>query len=663
MSSDFFAINKIKGLTRVLNKYRDAYYNNSESKISDEEYDKLFDELQKLEEKTGFHLYNSPTQTVGYEVQSELKKVEHSHPMLSLDKTKSVDDLRKFAGDKDCLLSLKMDGLTLLLTYENGELVRAETRGNGIVGEDVTHTAKAFENIPHTIPYKGRLEVEGEAIITYKDFEKINSGLSEDEKYKNPRNLASGSVRQLDPNVAAKRHLRFIAWKVPYIENELTHLAERIKSIKVAFNILRLFDIGVLGFDIVPFVKISKENIDSLEELIEHLQQEACVQRYPIDGLVITYDDIVYGESLGATGHHPRHSLAYKFYEEEVETTLRAIDWTMGKTGVLTPTAVFDTVEIDGTDVSRASIHNISIMRELKLGIGDEITVYKANAIIPQIRDNLTRGNSIKIPKKCPICGGDTEIQKDNDTQVLVCTNPNCQGKLLGKLCQAVSQEALNIDGLSEKTLDKFIKLGWLNKIKDIYHLEKYKLYELEGFGKASIDNLFSNIEKSRHTTLSRFIYSLSIPIIGRKMSREIASLCQNDVNLFIKSGIKGEFYQIDGFGDAAHDSLVKFFENNLGMVESLLEEFEFEKPESSSSKLDLSGKTFVITGSLVHYKNRKELVEAIENAGGKVSGSVSSKTNFLVNNDKNSTSTKNKKAQSLGIAIVTEEEIEQMLK
>lgn len=642
---------RIKELTKVLNEYREAYYNNSDSKISDEEYDKLFDELQVLEEKTGFHLYNSPTQTVGYEVQSELKKVEHSHPMLSLDKTKSVDDLRKFAGDKDCLLSLKMDGLTLLLTYENGELVRAETRGNGVVGEDVTHTAKAFENIPHTIPYKGRLEVEGEAIITYGDFEKINSELPEEEKYKNPRNLASGSVRQLDPNVAAKRHLRFVAWKVPYIE-----------SLDIKYNYSRLFNIANWGFDVVPWVPLIK-GYSFLEDAIEQLQQEAYNKSYPIDGLVITYDDIAYGESLGATGHHPRHSLAYKFYEEEVETTLRAIDWTMGKTGILTPTAIFDTVEIDGTEVSRASVHNISIMRELELGVGDEITVYKANAIIPQIRDNLTRSNNIDIPCKCPICGEDTEIQKDNDTEVLVCANPNCRGKLLGKLCHAVSQEALNIDGLSEKTLDKFIKLGWLNKIKDIYHLEKYKLYELEGFGKASIDKLFANIEKSRHTTLSRFIYSLSISIIGRKMSREIASLCQNDVNLFIKSGIKGEFYQIDGFGDAAHDSLVKFFKDNLDMVESLLEEFEFEKPESNSSKNGLFGKTFVITGSLVHYKNRKELVEAIENAGGKVAGSVSSKTDYLINNDKNSASSKNKKAQSLGVPIISEEDIINMLK
>lgn len=642
---------RVKELTIMLNEYRDAYYNDSESKISDEEYDKLFDELQELEEKTGFHLYNSPTQTVGYEAQSELKKVEHSHPMLSLDKTKSVDDLKAFIGDKDCMLSLKMDGLTILLTYDNGKLVRAETRGNGVVGEDVTHTAKAFENIPYTIPYKGKLEVEGEAIITYEDFEKINSELPEDEKYKNPRNLASGSVRQLDPNVAAKRHLRFVAWKVPYLYYSLNYS-----------NISRFTKIGELGFDTVPFIEISKRNIASIVNAIEQLQKEAYDKNYPIDGLVITYDDIAYGESLGATGHHPRHSLAYKFYEEEVETTLRAIDWTMGKTGVLTPTAIFDTVEIDGTEVSRASVHNISIMRELELGVGDEITVYKANAIIPQIRDNLTRSNNIDIPCKCPICGEDTEIQKDNDTEVLVCTNPNCQGKLLGKLCHAASQEALNIDGLSERTLDKFIKLGWLNKIKDIYHLEKYRLYELEGFGKASIDKLFTNIEKSRHTTLSRFIYSLSIPIIGKSMSKEIAKLCQNDVNLFIKSGIKGEFYQIDGFGDVAHDSLVKFFDENLDTVKSLAEEFEFEKLESNSISNNLSGKTFVITGSLKHFKNRKELVEAIENAGGKVSGSVSSKTDYLVNNDINSTSSKNKKAHSLGVPIINEEEVSHML-
>lgn len=651
-------IKRIKELVENLNVYRNAYYNNSESQISDYEYDNLFDELKQLEDETGVIMSNSPTQTVGYEVKSKLEKVKHSHPMLSLDKTKSVEDLVKFAGDKDCLLSLKMDGLTVLLTYDKGELIQAESRGNGEIGELITHNAKVFTNIPLNIEYKGRLEVEGEAIITYPDFEKINSKLSETDKYKNPRNLASGSVRQLDSNIAAQRYIKFIAWKVPEIEDE-------IKS-DDSF-LFRLQFVKNLGFDVVPLFTYTNKSSDkeNIYKIIESLKNKASEQGFPIDGVVMVYDSISYGESLGMTGHHPRHSIAFKFFEDEEETTLIDIGWQVGKTGVITPVAYFKSVELAGTTVEKASLHNISIIEKLELGIGDIITVYKSNEIIPQIRDNLTRSNTWTFPDECPVCGGITKIVKENDSKVLMCDNPNCKGKLLGKLSHFVSKNAANIDGLSEQTLEKLIELGWLNSFQDIYRLSEHKdeMSKLDGFGKRSVEKLLDAIEKSRSITLDRFIYALCIPLIGRSASKDIANYCNHDAQTFINfMNVYYDFTVIDGLGTEMQKSLSNWWKDNEEDFYALIKEFTFEKVEEKSSGADLSGKTFVITGSLTHYKNRDELVSVIEQLGGKVSGSVSAKTSYLINNDVTSTSGKNKKAKDLGIQIISEEDFLKMI-
>lgn len=651
-------VKRIKELVSQLNTYRNAYYNNSESQISDYEYDNLFDELKQLENETGVIMSNSPTQTVGYEVKSKLEKVKHSHPMLSLDKTKSVEDLIEFAGDRDCLLSLKMDGLTVLLTYDNGELVQAESRGNGEIGELITHNAKVFTNIPLNIEYKGRLEVEGEAIITYPDFEKINSKLSEEYKYKNPRNLVSGSVRQLDSNIAAQRYIKFIAWKVPEIEDE-------IKS-DDSF-LFRLQFVKNLGFDVVPLFTYTNKSSDkeNIYKIIESLKNKASEQGFPIDGLVMVYDSISYGESLGMTGHHPRHSIAFKFFEDEEETTLIDIGWQVGKTGVITPVAYFKSVELAGTTVEKASLHNISIIEKLELGIGDKITVYKSNEIIPQIRDNLTKSNTWTFPDECPVCGGITKIVKENDSKVLMCDNPNCKGKLLGKLTNFVSKNAANIDGLSEQTLEKLIELGWLNSFKDIYKLSEHKdeMSKLDGFGKRSVEKLLDAIEKSRSITLDRFIYALCIPLIGRSASKTIAKYFNYDFKEWYQIGVSQPFRYtlLDDFGETMQNSIHNFAVN-MDMIADLADEFTFEKIEEKSSGVDLSGKTFVITGSLTHYKNRDELVNLITSMGGKVSGSVSAKTSYLLNNDINSTSSKNRKAKELNVPIITEDDFIKMI-
>ena len=669
-------VRRIKELIKQLNQYRNLYYNDSVSEVSDHEYDDLFDELRQLEEETNIVMANSPTHTVGYEIKSKLEKVKHSHPMLSLDKTKSVDDLKKFASDKNCLLMCKMDGLTVLLTYENGELIQAETRGNGEEGEIITHNVKVFENIPLHIDYIGHLEVEGEAIITYDDFEEINSKLPENEKYKNPRNLVSGSVRQLDSNIAAQRHIKFIAWKVP----------KTIDSRSDKYFAKKLEQVKELGFDIVPYL-IHFE--DTIENRIALLKNTAKELGYPIDGLVMTYNDITYGESLGTTGHHPKHSLAFKFYDEEVETKLLDIEWSCGKSGQVTPVAIFNPVEIDGTTIKKASLHNISIIKELGICARyQEINVYKANQIIPQIasaeklpfeigtyeslifNSGLTRAFEGKIqliiPDICPICGDKTEIIKENDTEVLVCTNPNCKGKLLGKLSHFVSKNAINIDGLSEQTLQKFIDLGWLNSFKDIYYLSDYKekMYKLDGFGKKSVDKLLDSIEKSRNTTLDRFIYGLCIPLIGRTASKVIAKEFNNQVEGFYDIWCHGyDFTKLDDFGDAMNNSMKVFIRDNYGWIAELIGEFNFRELDNNGNvKQVLEGKTFVITGSLKAYKNREELVSVIERNGGKVSGSVSAKTSYLINNDVASTSGKNKKAHDLGIPIINEGEFIQML-
>ena len=650
---------RIKELTKMLNEYRNAYYNESESIISDYEYDKLYDELEKLENETGLSFANSPTKTVGFQVKSELKKIKHSHPMLSLDKTKSVDDLRKFAGDKDCILSLKMDGLTCLLTYENGGLVQAETRGNGDIGELITHNANVFENIPLTIEYKGHFEIEGEAIITYDDFEKINKVLPEDKKYKNPRNLVSGSVRQLDNRIAAQRHIKFVAWKVP-TEVCSNSFLNRLKYTKE------------LGFEIVPLFTYSGKSSDkeNLPEMIESLKIKAHDHGYPIDGLVMTYNDIQYGESLGLTGHHPRHSVAYKFYDEEFETTLKNIEWTMGKSGCLTPTAVFEPVEIDGTIVERASLHNMSIFKDLELSHGDTITVFKANQIIPQVSDNLDRTlNNLCIPPStCPICGGKTEIVKDNDTEVLMCSNSNCKGKLLGKLSAFVSRNKMNIDGLSDETLSKFIARGWLTCFSDIYNLKDYYIHmiNMSGFGRKSIDKLIDSIEKSRSVELNRFIAALSIPGVGDSTAKDISKHCEYDFDTFVMRLIdKYNWSVIDGIGEKTSQQINEWIDDSCNREDfrKLLQTIiPVNLNTNDNTDQSLAGKNFVVTGDVTQFKNRKELQKFIESKGGKVTGSVTSKTNWLINNDVESTSSKNKKAMELGIPIISEKDFLEMV-
>lgn len=657
-------VKRIKELTQKLNQYRDSYYNNSVSEISDHEYDDLFDELKRLEEETNIVMANSPTHTVGYEVKSKLEKVKHSHPMLSLNKTKSVDDLIEFSNGRDCILSLKMDGLTILNTYNSGSLYQSETRGNGEEGEIVTHNAKVFSNLPLNIPCNNKFEIEGEAIITQSDFEKINTN----GEYKNCRNLASGSVRQLDNNITKNRHVKFIAWKIPF----------GLTTYSLGFELAEKW-----GFEVVPHVKYNSL-INNIEEKIEELRNIAREKSYPIDGLVITYDNIEYGKSLGTTGHHPKHSLAFKFYDDIYPTKLIDVEFTMGKTGVLTPTAVFEPVEIDGTMVERASLHNLSIMRELGVEfIGQEINVYKANQIIPQIHsvkpimpfkdtEDKEEIESIVIPDRCPICGSDTDIPNDNDTEVLICTNPDCKGKLLGKLSHFVSKNAINIEGLSEQTLQKFIDLGWLNSFKDIYYLPNYKeeMYKLDGFGRKSVDKLLESIEKGRNTTLDRFIYGLCIPLIGKSASKTVSSCCKkvsiknmwDDIYAFCNYG---PFYpiELDGFGEIMCKSLNDYISKNRNMIMELSKEFNMEKVMNVEQKDErISNKTFVITGSLNHYKNRDELISVIEQLGGKVSGSVSAKTNYLINNDVTSTSGKNKKAKDLGIPIISENQFVQMI-
>lgn len=649
-------VKRIKELVEQLNEYRDAYYNEARSDVSDAEYDRLFDELSELENETGVVYTNSPTQSVGYEVKSELEKVKHSHPMLSLDKTKSVDDLVKFARDKDCILSLKMDGLTCLLTYENGELLQAETRGDGEIGELITHNARVFDNIPLSIDYKGHFEIEGEAIITYEDFDKINKSLPDDKKYKNPRNLASGSVRQLDSKIAAQRHIKFIAWKVP------TEIASNsfINRLQYAVE---------LGFDTVPFLPIrGNSNAEFINIVIEQLQRRANERSFPIDGLVATYNDITYGELLGMTGHHPKHSIAFKFYDEEVETVLKNIEWSMGKIGSLTPVAIFDPVEIDGTMVERASLHNVSILTKLDLQIGDTIIVYKANQIIPQVKENLSAKDResayIRIPSQCPVCESPTQIVKENDSEVLMCTNPHCKGKLLGRVSHFVSKKGMDISGLSEETIKKFIELGWIAEITDIYNLDQYydRLSTMSGFGKKSVDKLRKSIETSKTVRLDKFIASLSIPGIGTSQSKELVKAFGAWDKFRDASVGYYNFTQLDGFGDVLNNNIHSWFEDMSNIADYLASLMAFESEDNSKTNNSLNGKSFVVTGKVYKFKNRDEVKEAIEKFGGKVTGSVTKSTFALINNDIESNSSKNKKAKELGVQIINEEQLIEML-
>lgn len=618
--------------------------------------------------ETGIILSNSPVHSVGYEVKSKLEKIEHSHLMMSLDKTKDVNVLRKFIGDKDSLLMCKMDGLTILLTYEDGELIQAETRGNGVTGEIITHNAKVFENIPMHINQKGHVEIEGEAIITYTDFEKINNLIKhEEDRYKNPRNLASGSVRQLDSKVAAKRHVRFIVWKVPAGMNKLPLMSERFEKARE------------LGFDIVPYIQIFKEQ-QSLEEAINLLKEKASQLSYPIDGLVAAYNDIAYGLSLGTTDKYPRHSLAFKFYNVEYETVLNAVEWTMGKSGQLTPTAVFEPVEIDGTSVSRASLHNVSIFKRFYLHKGDTVAVYKANQIIPQISRNMTRGyntgEKFIIPKICPICGEPVSVVKENDSEVLMCMNAGCKGKLLGELNAFVGKKAHDINGLSEATLSLMIQRGLIESSIDLYHLKEKKeqLAYLPKMGAKKIGNLLKAIEDSRNTTLEKFIVGLNIPLIGSRAAKDIAKHektrtkelnLTKPINTFIVDAAENyDFTHIEGLGVERNNSIHNYFGENYDYVCALASQFTFQDDivENITENTSLSGKKFCITGKLHIFANRDELVADIESKGGKVVSGVTKATDYLITNDKNSGSSKNKKASELNIPIISEEEYKNKL-
>ena len=659
-------IQRIKELVKLLNHYRDEYYNRQNSEISDFEYDQLYDELSELEQETGFVMVISPTQTVGYEVKSELTKVKHNHPMLSLDKTKDVDDIIKFLDDKDGLVMPKMDGLTCSLRYLNGKLVSAETRGDGEIGEDILHCAKTIKNIPLYIDYKDELIIDGEVIISYDDFEKINSTLPKDQKYKHPRNLASGSIRQLDSKIAAERNLKFIVWKVVKGCNNSTFSECDSNSF---FD--RLTFAELMGFDVVGSYGLPAFYRD--EQIIEHaidtIKKWAKDNSYPIDGCVFSYDDIAYGDSLGATGHHLRSQYAYKFYDELYETKLLDIEWTMGKTNILTPTAIFQTVNIDGADVSKASLHNISIIKKLGLTNNCTVRVYKANQIIPQVNSCLQDGDSaIEIPEYCPICKGSTKVVKENESEVLMCTNPNCTGKKIALFEHFVSKKAMNIEGMSEATIEFLINKGWIHTFKDLYHLSEHKAewQKCDGFGKRSVEKILDAVEKSRNVKLDNFITALSIDGIGKSTAKAIAEFFHYDFLNWYHNGVSQPFdyASFDGIGKTMCDDIQIFCAYNKVMIADLADEMTFiieEKKQNDGVNLD--GKTFCITGSLNHFANRDALIADIETHNGKFVSSISTKCNYLINNDSTSLSSKNKKAQALNIPIITEEEYLQMIK
>lgn len=644
----------IINLINELNHASDEYYNNNNSIMSDQEWDEKFSLLKKIEKETGIQFANSPTINVGYIVKSELETVKHTHPMLSLDKTKDINEFENFAKNQPCVLMWKADGLTCTLKYIDGVLTSAETRGDGEEGEDVLHTVKTIYNIPHRIPTTEHIvEIDGEVVINKTEFERINEELKAKgmKPYKHTRNLAAGTLRQLNSEIASQRKLEFVAWAGITGFNSNSHI-EILKQIQE------------MGFTTVMYAMYNEK---TFVNDVENFKDFAKSSYIPIDGLVLKYDNISYGLSLGHTEHHFRHSYVLKFYEEAEKTILRDIEWTMGKTGQLTPTAIFDTVEIDGTDVSRASVHNISICKKLQLGIGDEITVIKAQEIIPQIRDNLTRSNTFKIPDVCPICGQPTVIRKDNDTEVLTCNNANCKGKLLSRLTHFVSKPAMNIDGLSEATLEKFVELGWVNAPVDIFAIRGYAedLKNIDGFGEKSVNKLLANIEESKNVCLTNFIVALNIPLIGKAAAKTISKLCNNNIDNFTdKLNINYDWTQIDGFGEEMKNSIHNWYNSDDGHIEywdmilccNVTTPTGVVDTENLNSNV-LEGKTFCITGSLNKYKNRDALVQDIENHGGTVVSGVSKKTTYLINNDKMSTSSKNKKAKELNILILSEDD------
>lgn len=637
-------IDKIKELTELLNKASDSYYNTGDTIMEDHEFDTLLEELCSLEQETGFVMVTSPTHKVGYEVKSELKKIKHNHLMLSLAKTKNWNEFIRYFDSKDAIGMIKMDGITGSLRYINGELVSAETRGNGEIGEDIFHNIKTVKTVPQKIPYKDELIVDGEIICTYDDFEPFST------EYKNPRNFASGSIRLLDSNECVKRPLTFVVWNViKGFDNENSFLC-------------KLVLIDELGFSVVPWT--SSFDWDAKEFLVNKAKKLG----YPIDGLVGRFDDIKYGESLGTTSHHSNAAYAFKFYDELTETTLRNVEWTLGRTSVLTPTAVFDSVDIDGSSVSRASLHNISIMKNLGLTKNCTIRVFKANQIIPQVDSADKDGDvPIKIPTKCPVCGGETSIKQDNESEVLVCTNPDCVGKKLARFTHFVSRKCMNIDGLSERTLELLISNNLIRNFRDIYHLKEHvgKLCTLDGMGKKSVENLLNSIEKSRDVKLENFIAALGIPNIGLSAAKAISKKFNGSHYDFVLALANDnyDFSQIDDFGEITNKSLHDWWHSKDPMVELLPMEVNFIVENDTGSSSNLDGKSFCITGSLTHYANRDALVKAIEDNGGKYVSSVTKKTDYLINNDKNSTSGKNKKAIDLSIPIISEEGFLNMIK
>lgn len=645
------SIKRMKELGEKLREASRAYYQEDREIMSNVEYDALYDTLSALEKETGIVLADSPTVNVGYEAVEQLPKEEHERPMLSLDKTKEREALREFIGEHPTLLSWKLDGLTIVLTYENGELIKAVTRGNGIVGEVITNNARVFKNIPLKISFKGRLVLRGEAIITYSDFEKINETIGDaDAKYKNPRNLCSGSVRQLNNEITAKRNVRFYAFSLVSAEG-----VDFRNSREVQFRWL-----NEQGFEVVEYRKVTAETLD---EAMDYFAEAVTTNDFPSDGLVALYDDIAYGESLGTTAKFPRNAMAFKWADEMRDTRLLEIEWSPSRTGLINPVAIFEPVELEGTTVSRASVHNISIMKELKLGIGDTIRVYKANMIIPQIAENLTGSGNAPIPHTCPACGQETVVKKENDVECLFCVNPGCPAKKIKSFGLFTSRDAMNIDGLSEATLEKFIARGFIHDFGDIFEISRYKdeIVEMEGFGQKSYDNLMESLERAKETTLPRVIYSLGIANIGLANAKVICRHFDNDLDRIRHASLE-EVSDIDTIGPVIAGNLIDYFkdEDNNRRLDHLMSFLHIQEDSPKQEQI-FEGMNFVITGSLVHFGNRSEAKELIESLGGKVTGSVTKKTNYLINNDIQSNSSKNKKARELGIPILSEEDFRKL--
>lgn len=646
-------LQRMKELSAILLQASRAYYQESREMMSNFEYDKLYDELLKLEDETDIVLAGSPSQKVGYESLSELPKEAHESPMLSLDKTKDVEALQEWLGSQKGLLSWKLDGLTIVLTYEGGSLVKAVTRGNGEIGEVITNNARVFANVPLRIAYQGQLILRGEAVIRYSDFNRINEEIGDaDARYKNPRNLCSGSVRQLNNEITAQRNVHFQAFSLV-----------RADGVDFANSRQKQFEwLKSQGFDVVDYQETDRE---TLPEAVRQFAEKIQSYDIPSDGLVLLMDDIAYGESLGRTAKFPRNSIAFKWADEIRETKICEVEWSASRTGLINPVAIFEPVELEGTTVSRASVHNISIMEALKLGEGDTITVYKANMIIPQIAENLTRSGTIRIPDHCPVCGGQTQIRQVGEVRSLYCTNPDCQAKKIKSFALFVSRDALNIDGMSEATLEKFIAAGFIHEFADIFHLDRHEesIITMEGFGQKSYDNLVAAVKTASHTTLPRMIYGLGIPGIGTANARMLCREFHSDFDR-LRHAQQEELVLVDGIGQILADAWVSYFslEKNNEQVDRLLAELTIEQEEESQTAAVFAGMTFVITGSVEHFANRKELQAAIEARGGKATGSVTSKTTYLINNDVTSNSSKNKKAKELGVPIISEKDFLAML-